>query len=52
MKSLFFNKQGEIAFTGEYPTYAQACEVSDYLKTTGLYSEIRISHPDGLGGDQ
>lgn len=47
-----FDKQGEIAFTGEYPTYAQACEVSDYLKTTGLYSEIRISHPDGLGGDQ
>ncbi|HDR1105194.1 TPA: hypothetical protein R4338_000459 [Pasteurella multocida] len=44
-----FNKQGEIAFTGEYPTYAQACEVSDYLKSTNLYSEIRISNLDGLG---
>ncbi|HDR1000672.1 TPA: hypothetical protein QB366_002014 [Pasteurella multocida] len=44
-----FDKQGEIAFVDEYPTYAQACEVSDYLKTTGLYSEIRISNPEGLG---
>ncbi len=34
---------------GEYPTYAQACEVSEHLKTTILYSEIRISHPEGLG---
>ncbi|HDR1894754.1 hypothetical protein ACFGYG_05840 [Pasteurella multocida] len=44
-----FDKQGKIDFIAEYPTYAQACEVSDYLKSTDLYSEIRISHPEGLG---
>ncbi|XWY22091.1 hypothetical protein ACNGTP_02725 [Bisgaard Taxon 45] len=44
-----FDKQGEIDFIAEYPTYAQACEVSDYLKSTDLYSEIRISNPEGLG---
>ncbi|WP_373099347.1 MULTISPECIES: hypothetical protein [Pasteurellaceae] len=48
-KITVYDKQGRFDFVGHYPTFKQACEVSDYLKATNLYSEIRISSPDGLG---
>ncbi len=44
-----YNKRGNIDFIAHYPTFKQACEVSDYLKATGLYSKIVINNPDGLG---
>ncbi|MDO5055351.1 MAG: hypothetical protein Q4D86_08540 [Pasteurella oralis] len=47
-----FDIKGELTLVEQCSTYAQACEVSDYLKATGLYSEIRISNSEGLGGDQ
>ena len=52
-KSLYeliaYDKQGKAAFIAHYQTFKQACEVSDYLKSTALYSQINISNPDGLG---
>ncbi|MDO4431400.1 MAG: hypothetical protein Q4B95_08985 [Lonepinella koalarum] len=46
-----FGKQGKVVFVAHYPTYSQACEVADYLKSTSFYSEIRISNPNGLGDE-
>ncbi|HDR1253861.1 hypothetical protein [Pasteurella multocida] len=44
-----FDMEGELTLVEQCSNYIQACEISDHLKMTGLYSEIRISNSEGLG---